>query len=99
MVVFSLLEDRDRIFEGGPYFFNSAGLYMRYWKENFTPDKEDFTRVPVWIRLYSLPTNYWASSVLKAIGDELREYIQISEDTKSGHYISYARICAYIDVS
>ena len=29
-VVFALLEDKDRIFEGGPYFFNSVGLYMRF---------------------------------------------------------------------
>ena len=65
MVVITVLEDRDRIFEGGPYLFNSAGLYMRYWKENFTPGKEDFTRVPVWIHLYYLPTDYWAPSVLK----------------------------------
>ena len=34
-VVFALLEDKDRIFEGGPYFFNSVGLYMTFWKENF----------------------------------------------------------------
>ena len=61
-VVFANLEDRNRVFEGGPYFFNSVGLYMRFWKENFTLDNEDFTRVPVWILLYSLPTDYWAPS-------------------------------------
>lgn len=72
---------------------------MRYWKENFTLKKEYFTRVPVWIQLYSLPTDYWAPSILKAIGNELGEYIKMSKGTKNGHYISYARICAYIDVS
>jgi len=29
MVVFMNLEDRDRVFEGGPYFHASDGLYMR----------------------------------------------------------------------
>jgi hypothetical protein len=28
-VVFMNLEDRDRVFEGGPYFHTLAGLYMR----------------------------------------------------------------------
>lgn len=46
-VIFDLLEYRDRIFEGDPYFFNAVGLCMRFWKENFTPEKEDFTRVLV----------------------------------------------------
>jgi len=34
--VFIDLEDKDRVFEGGPYFHASAGLYMqgkRIWKK------------------------------------------------------------------
>ena len=29
-VFFALLEDKDRILEGGSYFFSTAGLYMRF---------------------------------------------------------------------
>jgi hypothetical protein len=36
-VVFMNLEDRDKVFEGASYFHASAGLYMRPWKENFSP--------------------------------------------------------------
>jgi len=39
IAVFINLEDRDRIFEGGPYFHASVGLYMQPWKENFSPKK------------------------------------------------------------
>lgn len=35
IVVFANMEDKDRIFEGGPYFYASGGLYMRPWKPNF----------------------------------------------------------------
>ena len=27
-IIFNLLEDRDRVLEGGPYFFNSAELFL-----------------------------------------------------------------------
>lgn len=84
IVIFDLLEDRYRIFEGGPYFYNSVGLYMRFWKDNFTLEKENFMRVPVWVRLYSLPIDYWPPSVLKGIGDELGEYIKMFEGTRTG---------------
>lgn len=57
-VIFDLLEDRDKIFEGEPYFYNSAGLYMRFWREKFTPEKEDFTRVPICVHFYYLLTDY-----------------------------------------
>jgi hypothetical protein len=31
IAVFSDSADREKVFEEGPYFFNSAGLHMRYW--------------------------------------------------------------------
>lgn len=40
--IFNYLEDKTHIFEGGPYFFNSASLYLHEWKARFNPDKEDF---------------------------------------------------------
>jgi hypothetical protein len=70
-VVFTSLEDKDRVFEGGPYFYAAAGLYMRPWMMNFVPERETFTSVPVWIRLYSLPLDYWLPESLKTIGNKL----------------------------
>lgn len=71
MVVFSNLEDRDHIFYGGPYFYASTGLYMRLWKPNFAPEQEIFKHVPVWIRLFSLPIDYWRPAELEQIGNKL----------------------------
>jgi hypothetical protein len=56
--VFTYSEDRNRIFDEGPYFFNLTGLHLKYWSECFSPEKEDFTAAPVWIRLYSLPHEF-----------------------------------------
>jgi hypothetical protein len=58
IVVFMNLEDRDRVLEGGPYFHSLARLYMRPWKENFSPEKETFKEVSVWQIFYSLPLDY-----------------------------------------
>jgi len=46
-IILHNLEDRNRIFEGGPYFYNSVGIFLHFWTENFNPKKEDFTHVPV----------------------------------------------------
>jgi hypothetical protein len=97
--VFMNLEDRDKVFEGGAYFHASAGLYMRPWKENFSPEKETFKNVPVWLRLYSLPLDYWLPSTFEAIGNKLGKYVKTSEATLKGRYTSYARICIEMDVS
>lgn len=97
-VVFNCLEDRTRVVDGGPYFFNAAGLYLRGWIERFDPDKEDLSCAPVWIRLYSLPWEYWEESSLKEIGNKLGEFIKAAEDTKYCRFTSYARICVYMDL-
>jgi len=73
------LEDKDRVFDGGPYFFASAGFYMRPWKANFVHEKETFTQVPVWIHLFSLPIDYWGLATLKLIGDRLGTFIKASK--------------------
>jgi len=78
IVVFYNIEDKDRIFEGGPYFFAAAGLYMRPWRMDFVPKRETFSSVPVWVTLYSLPLDYWQTELLAAIGNKLGCFVRAS---------------------
>ena len=54
---------------------------------------------PVWIRLFSLPSEYWDLDTLKDIGNTLGEFIKVLEQTKVQRYTSFARICVYMDLS
>lgn len=85
-VVFTSLEGKDKVFEGGPYFYATAGLYMWPWMMNFVPECETFTSVPLWIRLYSLPLDYWLLESLKTIGNKLGNFLLISEAALKGKY-------------
>lgn len=53
----------------------------------------------MWIRLFSLPVDYWGLNALKQIGDQLGTFIKASEATLQKKYTSYARICVEMDVS
>ena len=46
-IIFHHLEDKTKVEEGGPYFFNSARLYLKNYTKKFFLEKEDFTRAPV----------------------------------------------------
>ncbi len=98
-MVFTNIEDKDRIFEGGPYFYATAGLYMRPWIMNFVLEKDTFTSIPVWVRLYFLPLHYWKNESLAAIGNKLGHYVKAFEATRRGKYTSFARICVEMDLS
>ena len=49
--MFANMEDKDRIFDGGSNFFALDELYMPPRMENFTLDKETFTKVLLGARL------------------------------------------------
>jgi hypothetical protein len=84
IAVFMNLEDRNKIFEGGAYLHASAGLYIIPWKENFSPKKETFKNVLVWLRIYSLRLDYWLSYTFKAMGNKLKKYVKTSEAALKG---------------
>ena len=97
-IIFFTEEDRMQIFENGPYFYNSAGLFLKPWKERFDPDKENLTIASVWIRMYSFPKKYWKEEILMGVRNTLGNFFKVSEQTRQRKYISYARICIYLDI-
>ena len=44
--------------------------------------KEDFSWAPVWIRMFSLPQEYWDEETLKEIGNTLGTYVRSVDQTK-----------------
>lgn len=58
MLVFMSLDDKDKVFDGAPYFYVVVGLYMRPWVMNIVGELERFTFVLIWIILYSIPLYY-----------------------------------------
>eukprot|EP00253_Pinus_taeda_P013184 PITA_13184 len=66
---------------------------------NLVPERETFTSVPVWVRLYSLPLDYWQQESFSAIGNKLGHFVKASEATRKGKYTSFARICVEMDLS
>lgn len=57
-VIFSNLEDKERVFDGIPYLFNNGELFMRHWEECYNPDLEKFIVTLVWVRLFGLPVDF-----------------------------------------
>lgn len=49
--------------------------------------------------MYSLPKEFWDPAILEGIGNTLGSFIMVSEVTKTGRYISYDRICVYMNLA
>jgi hypothetical protein len=99
MIILYNLGDKEKIFDNRPYFYNSVELFLGFWIDHFSLEKEDFKMAPVWIRLYSLPQQFWLEEILMGIGNTVGRYVKSSEATKQRKHTSYARICVYMDIS
>ena len=67
LVIFSCMVDRNRAFEGGPYFLNQVGLFIKPWHMGFNSAEETPSRVPMWIHLPRLPLEFWRDDILHSI--------------------------------
>lgn len=98
-VIFANLEDKERIFEGGPYFMNNIELFLRHWEDSYNPDHEKMIVAPIWVRLFSLPMEFCDPDMLEGIGNIVGTFVKVAESTKRGKYTSYARICVYMNIA
>ncbi|XP_059076363.1 uncharacterized protein LOC131875739 [Cryptomeria japonica] len=99
LVIFSNLMDRNRAFEGGPYFFNQVGLFIKPWHMGFNSAEEIPSRVPVWIRLPRLPLEFWREDILHSISLLLGKPVGSASQTQDRKIISFARICVEVDLN
>jgi len=97
--IFASLEDKERIFEEGPYFMNNVFLFMRHWEDRYNPDNEKSLVAAIWVRLFELPMEFWDPDILEGIGNSIETFVKVAESTKRGKYTSYARICVYMNIA
>ena len=72
---------------------------MRYWEEFYNPNKQKKIVAPVWVRLFGLPMDLLDPKILEGIGNSIGSFLNIAKTMKKGRYISYARICLYMNIA
>ncbi|GLJ54114.1 hypothetical protein SUGI_1158860 [Cryptomeria japonica] len=67
-------------------------LYIQSWSPNFDPSNLVVYEKPVWIRLYSLPIEYWSDACLEKNGKTLGMLIDLDEGVIENDLYTYARM-------
>lgn len=99
ITVFADTEDYQRALTKGPWFWNTAGLFLTPWFPEFDPATAVITKLPIWVRLPNLPAHLWNFVVFEAIGNSLGRYLSTDADRGLKGMYTFARICAEIDLS
>ncbi|XP_059066210.1 uncharacterized protein LOC131857552 [Cryptomeria japonica] len=99
MVTFNCIADRNKVFEGGPYFHNKVGLFIKPWHAGFNPAEELPNHVPVWVRLPRLPVECCQEDVLLLLALLLGKPVGTLSQTLGKKVMTFARICVEINLS
>lgn len=90
--------------EGGPWLFQNKPLYLKKWKPAMDFFKEIPKVVPLWVKLYDVPMEYWTnmglSYIASGIGRPLNLDKMTEETCRSGAgRIGFARIIVEVGVA
>ncbi|KAL7181458.1 hypothetical protein ACSBR1_040364 [Camellia fascicularis] len=84
--IFFMFENRDcciDVLEGGPW----------YWHRMMKFSKEDKKTIPIWVKFYNIPLEYWDGNGLSRITSAVGVPLFMDQLTSSGSRISFARVC------
>ena len=61
--------------------------------------KDDLARVPVWVRLYNVPLEFWTIKGLSCVVSAIVVPLHADHTALLRKRLSYARVCVEIDAS
>ncbi|KAI0492837.1 hypothetical protein KFK09_027113 [Dendrobium nobile] len=96
---FSLLEDFDMVWSKGAWFFHGKPFIFKKWTKNFHPTRENFSSVPIWVRVHNLPLVCWNSEGISKIASKIGIPIAVDALTAAKTRLTYARICIQVSTT
>lgn len=67
--------------EGGPWFIRSVPIFLNIWVANNKLEREEITKVPVWVRIHKVPEVAFSEVGLSLIATQLRRPIRLDAGT------------------
>ncbi|XP_019160758.1 PREDICTED: uncharacterized protein LOC109157313 [Ipomoea nil] len=96
---FESQNDYDHVKLGGPWMLLDHYLVVQEWEPNFNPTSNITRKLLAWIRLPTLPIEYFEDEFLMKIGRQLGRPIKVDVTTCLASRGKFARVCVEIDIS
>ncbi|GAA0162163.1 hypothetical protein LIER_18317 [Lithospermum erythrorhizon] len=96
---FKSLEDREKVFEGGPYMAWGKTLMLKKVEDDTMFGDDLFLDIPMWVQFHNVPLCYWNPNGLGKITSKLGRPLYSDQVTSEYSKASYARILVEVDVT
>ena len=92
LFTFDFVDRATNVLERAPWHMANKPLVLKCWQPNMQFFKDDLVRVPVWVRLYNVPLEYWTIKGLSCIASAIGVPLHADRSTLLRKRLSYARV-------
>ena len=91
-------EARDWVMDAGPWHLAGRPFILRAWKPGMDMLNIQLSTIPIWVRFYNIPLEYWTSTCLGHIASTIGIPLHLDPLTENQTKLSFARICTEVGV-
>jgi len=99
LFTFDSVDHATNLLERAPWHMANRPLVLKRWQPNMQFLKDDLVRVPIWVKLYNVPLEYWTVKGLSCVTSAIGVPLHTDFTTLFSKRLSYARVCVEIDAS
>ena len=89
-------EARDWVMDAGPWHLAGRPFILRAWKPGMDMLNIQLSSIPIWVRFYNIPLEYWTSTCLGHIASTIGIPLHLDPLIENQTKLSFARI--YVEV-
>ncbi|KAK2653271.1 hypothetical protein Ddye_013127 [Dipteronia dyeriana] len=94
---FSDDEACSNVLEVGPWLFRGMMVILKKWHRRLNLSKDSYSKIPVWVKLFNIPHEYWNEERLSHIASTVGKALYADSLTGSMKRISFAMVCIEIN--
>nr|KAJ0221735.1 hypothetical protein LSAT_V11C200050550 [Lactuca sativa] len=79
---FDSKEGMMNVLEGGPWLINNVPMFVQRWRPGLVLSKPHINSVPVWVKVFNVPLEYWNSKGITLIANEIGKPIAMDKITQ-----------------
>lgn len=90
-----MFEDEEGLNEAlgnGPWFILKQVIVLKKWLEEMDFKKEEFSPLPIWVKLFNIPTVYWTKLGISALASKVGKPLFADKSTSNSSYLDFARV-------
>ena len=91
-------EARDWVMDSGPWHLAGRPFILRAWKPSMDMLDIQLSTIPIWVKFYNIPLEYWTSTCLGYIASTVGIPLHLDSLTENQTKLSFARICVKVGV-